>query len=232
MALIAHSSFLANAELRLTGEKMPSFKKDCYVKRGTRPAFFGIHGFSTVFHSRLLKQTKVVQRPEMYLNDHLVPIGFDHWIPTLANVLYDSAYISQPLAIWRRHDKAASAPIEPRNLGYQVARSMKALDSNNYFRRSKDIERLAHSLAEIMEKNDEPEIKERVRLAIIGCHELSEFLQKRASLYECKSLKGRISAFAMMLMANSYFGSTFSRLGAKPFFKDLAFAVGLIAPLE
>jgi len=102
LVLVGHTSLMATADLALTGQRLPDFSRDAYVKRASNFAFFCIVGFSMIFRKVLLTEIDSTQRPRVHRQNPKTPPGHDQWMGMLANAVGDIAYISEPLVIWRR----------------------------------------------------------------------------------------------------------------------------------
>lgn len=229
LVMVGHTSLMAAANLELTGQKLPDFKKDEYIKHGSNFGFFCIVGFSMAFKASLLKEADPNLRPRIYQQNPKIPPGHDQWIGMLANAVGDIAYISEPLAIWRRHDLSLTTP--PRanqNIADIAKKSIAALRPEPYILTATMASESASSLQNIAEISVNIKTKNRLLSASSKFHILSKKLMQRAEIYSSQNRFTKIKALFKMLRMNAYGGAKFNALDWKSFAKDAAFAFGII----
>ena len=228
LVMIGHTSYIANVNLELTGQKLPNFKDDAYIKKCSNFGFYCIVGFSMVFRSRLIHDIDRTQRPRMHQKNATYPSGHDQWIGMLANALGDIAYINEPLAIWRRHDLSLTTPPRGEGLADAVVKSIRALDSGPYILLANMAQESAISFEKIGEMSAVQEIRIRACTASKNFRRLSNNLKMRAQLYENHRRFTSIKILMHMLKINAYGGAIFHALGWRSFAKDVLVAFGII----
>lgn len=228
LVLIGHTSEMGTATLELTGQKLPDFKRDKYIKCGSNFGFFCIVGFSMVFKAALLHIADSNLRPRVFRQNPKTPPGHDQWIGMLANAVGDIAYISEPLAIWRRHDLSLTTPPINQSIVDVAQKSLLALNPEPYNLVSKMASESAESFRLISKYTKEKKMQKILLISANKFSKLSKNFLMRANLYQCNESVPRILALLKMLRVNAYGGAKFNSLGWKSFAKDFAFAIGLI----
>ena len=229
LVLIGHTSHVANFNLDLTGRKLPDFKKDEYIKRCSNFGFYDINGFSTVFRSTLVSEIDSMLRPKVYRQNSKHPPGHDQWIGMLANALGDIAYISEPLAIWRRHDLSLTPPPHGKeNFTDVVKRSISVLNPDAYIYWADLAKESVESFRKIGEISMKSEIQKRAFTASENFIKIARNLRFRAELYKNHGKIRKIKTLAQMLQLNAYGGAKFHALGWRSFAKDVLVVFGII----
>jgi len=235
LMLVAHTSLVANERLELIGSRLPYFREDAYVARASRHAIFTIHGFSIAFNAMLLKAIDPSFVPIIYSNEHRISTGHDDWVCMLANTLGDIAYISEPLAIWRRHGGSLTGPVfwksclpESQTFVNQAKVAYTAVFPEPYINLGKFAAAIAGSFHKIADVAQYEGLKKRLLDAENDNLALVNKFYYRAELYKCKIRSKKISAFIRMLQINSYFGRKYCSLGWRSFAKDLVFVSGFL----
>lgn len=231
LVLIGHTSLLSNGNLELTGQRLPDFKRDKYLKRASHFGFFCIVGFSMICRAELLRKVDSVLRPRVQSPsvrpgcDHWT--GHDQWVGMLANAVGDIAYIAEPLALWRRHEFSLTCPPQPQTRREEAKIAMAALSPSPYFLNARMALESARAFRHISSNCSHP-LNETLFEASIQFSKLADSFYSRGALYTAATISSRCSAFIAMLKKNAYFWPPFRALGWKAFIKDLVFAVGLI----
>ncbi|QJC55777.1 Putative glycosyltransferase EpsE [Polaromonas vacuolata] len=229
LVLIGHTSKMADGNLELTKQKIPNFKKDAYIKRGSNFGFYCIVGFSMVFRSNLITNIDTDLRPRLTSNSRKPP-GHDQWIGMLANAVGDIAYISEPLAIWRRHDLSLTNPPPAHQTFADAAKiSVSALNPDPYILLADMAKESAESFAKISLKSTSHKIQKRAFAASTNFAKLSRNFRLRAELYKISKKNKKIKILAQMLQLNAYGGQKFYALGWKSFAKDVLVVFGIIS---
>jgi len=127
--LTTHSAWLVNEDLTPTGRMFPRYRRDCIVDKIEFPLISLSYGFTTTFRAILLRQLDVSNRP---LEAGIFPMravkssqAHDELVFLLANSLGAKAYISEPLALYRRHHRAVTGRHSVRILGNYSLVTMK-----------------------------------------------------------------------------------------------------------
>jgi len=221
LVLIGHTSLLTQENLVPTGQRMPDYKCDIYTYRAKGFGIFGVHGFSMVFNSRLIKEFDLTLRPS-------VPDSHDIWISMLANSIGDIAYISEPLALWRRHDGSLSRPSKTQTIIDQATIAMTALIPAPYIEMGNMAKKISLSFQSLGENSTNNTMKERLMIGSTNYLKLADNYFQRADLYKCQGRISKLKVLANLFLMNGYGGLKFNSLGWKSFIKDVAFAFGII----
>lgn len=228
LVLVGHTALLTNQKLETTGQRLPDFKHDGYVKRQSNYGFFCIVGFAMAFHARLIREFDSALRPRIYRQQSWTPPGHDQWIGMLSNAVGDIAYISEPLAYWRRSEGSLTRPPEPQSIAQEASVSKRALYPKPYVLLGDMAKEAAESLEKLSAINDNPIDKASLMSASMLFRRLAENLHYRASLYSQTAVFDRMRSYAKLLFTNAYAGPGFCSLGWRAALKDAAFSFGLI----
>lgn len=107
VALVTHSADLVDANLNPLGQRLPNYRRaEVRGPLGNWPIQV-LTGFTLVFNRSLLNGIPTEARPRD-LNDPSRQLAHDQLIPFLANVFGQTAYLSETLALYRRHETAAT----------------------------------------------------------------------------------------------------------------------------
>jgi glycosyltransferase involved in cell wall biosynthesis len=235
LMLVAHTSLVANEKLEPTGLRLPNFRRDAHASRCQRDAAFCISGFSMVCSATLVNQLDPALRPAAFWEEGSKLAGHDYWIGVLADAVGDAFYISEPLAIWRRHGQSTT-PLgfitrhvrAEENIIGKVTASLAAVRSEPYRALGKVVAANAEAFEKLSKTTKNEKLKTRLAAAATANAALSRKLFRRAELYDCATGLQRLRAFARLLASNAYTGRKYCSLGLKSFVKDLAFALGAI----
>jgi glycosyltransferase involved in cell wall biosynthesis len=228
LVLIGHTSLMANGDLVLNGQRLPNYKKDKYIKCASQFGFFCIVGFSMVFRASLIKNFDANLRPTIYRQQEWTPPGHDQWIGMLANAVGDTAYISEPLAIWRRHATSLTSPPKPTTLIKEARIASSALIPDPYQLFGNMCTESAAAFRRIANGTLSQKDRRNLDAAALGFDRLAFNFFNRAALYGSNTFKGKFSVLIRLVKSNAYLGPRYSSLGFRSFIKDLAFTAGII----
>lgn len=228
LVLVGHTSLMATGDIELTGQRLPDFRRDAYVKRASNFGFFCIVGFSMIFRKVLISQVDSALRPRVYRQNPKTPPGHDQWIGMLANAVGDIAYIGEPLAIWRRHDLSLTTPPSKKRIGDETKSALQALNAEPYVLLANMAQESGESLRKISELCLSSKMKIRLMDASAKFNNLADNLFRRADLYRCFGRLQKLKVLIKMMWTNAYFGPKFNSLGWKSFVKDAIFVLGII----
>ncbi len=226
LMLVAHTSLVANHRLKILNYKVPYFPHDSYIRRSSQLSIVCIPGFALACRAAMIKE----------IDPRLRPItGHDDWITMLANVLGDSFHISEPLAIWRRHDQSTTSFARVTRLGEanksikeRIKQSLTAVDPGPYTELAKRANATADSFLKISRSVLDDTQRSRLSRAAADNLALAAIGFKRAELYEASTPAERMGKLLQLLKLNSYFGRKYCALGWKSFVKDTVFAIGCL----
>ncbi|WP_310564800.1 glycosyltransferase [Hydrogenophaga sp.] len=228
LMLIGHTSLVANDRLEPTGQRLPNFQRDSRDKRASNFGYFCIVGFSMIFRNKLINEIDATLRPRIHRENASVPPGHDQWIGLLANALGDMAFISEPLAIWRRHENSLTRPPGPMKWMGEVRIAKTALTPEPYILLGNMAKETAECLKNIADNVPISITKRRLHVASKSFSKLANNAFLRGNLYAQQSRMSKIWVFAKLLKTNAYTGPKISSLGWKSLLKDIAFTVGAI----
>jgi len=229
LILVGHDALIGDSRLNISGLKLLNFDNDRRIQHRKKYAFFLFHGFTITCKSRLIKEIFHAARPHVYWGGKTALIGHDDWICLLAGALGDIFQISEPLAIWRRHNKSLSPTPNRKTLFDSARTSISMVDADHYIllanlaSDSSDAFIVAAAGAQALD------FKINLSIASLQLKQLAANLNLRGRLYNCGSHFEKVKLFLIMLLRNAYLGPSFCSLGLKSLAKDVAFAAGLIA---
>ena len=217
LMLIAHRAAIADEELRPTGELLhvPAVRRLAIVPRLAR-GFWGYpYGFCMIFRSHLLRAAAAEGRP---IESH------DRWIAVMAGVLGETAYLPQPLALYRRHGENYSQLHPPHGPAYDLRR---AAEHGEFDHAARLVDRLWRYLEESAQCSQEGEA-DLLREASQVYRRMAGALALRADL--CRrgeSMLHRARKFAELLAHGGYARHRSGGLGWRAALKDAVRVVAL-----
>jgi len=231
LMLVAHTSLVADQNLRMNGKRLPSFSRDRRKGRKHNYPVFVVAGFSIVFRSLLVRSFDPQLRPR-FCNE-VKRIGHDYWISILANTLGTSCYLKQPLAIWRRHESAMTTSgqidaVTDTSVISKINKSRRSLSASQYFVESTNISILADSLASLYNNIENEEFGSRLVDSAADLVCLADSLTRRGKLYESSTHLERLKSFIRLLRAGAYGTSRYRSLSVNSLLKDVLFAFGFL----
>lgn len=228
LLLVGHTSLMANANLEQNGQRLPDFRRNAYIKRATNFGFFCVVGFSMTCRAWLVKEIDASLRPTIHRQNPAKPPGHDQWIGLLANVLGDMAYISEPLAIWRRHESSLTRPPGQESLVDKARIAKSARKPDPYVLLGNMATEAAESIKKIANNVNDTKVALRLSVGAASFGRLAANLHARGDLYSRQRRLDKILAFGKLLVKNAYMGPKMSSLGWKSLAKDAAFAFGAL----
>lgn len=224
LVMIGHSSLLADENLNRTGQRFPDYKRDTYVKNGAQFGFFSIYGFSMISRATILRDFDVTLRPR----GEWLHLSHDQWLGMLANAVGDIAYISEPLAIWRRHDLSLTRAPAPSSLIHDTKIAALNLSPVSYAFSARKAKECAESFQKIGEVTADIKLRKRIKLAAERFHRLAIIYIQREQIYASANGLERVVAFLKMNWRSAYFGHPYCSLGGRAFAKDAVFVLGIL----
>jgi hypothetical protein len=99
--LAVHSASVVRHDLRSTGRRFPRFRRSVVTDPGAVDPLLTAPGFATVFHRSLLDWGEWASRPpSRYWPGAMT---HDEWIALLGSAAGRTAFIAEPLALYRQH---------------------------------------------------------------------------------------------------------------------------------
>ena len=226
LVLVGHTSIVGDESLNTTNQRVPYFKRDKYIKRRHNQAFFCIVGFSAIVKSNLILDFD--HRLRIRLSEDGSTFGHDQWIGMLANAVGSIGYISEPLAIWRRHDLSTTGTPNVANLFVQVKVASRSFFPEEYYAKGRMAENASKSLEDIARVNTSSLFKEGLLDASKSFYKLAHNLKLRGQLYETSGGLPALRVLLKLISNIAYFDLPIQSLGWRSFLKDIAFTFGVI----
>lgn len=227
LMMIGHSSLVADAQLTVSKQRLPDFKRTIVEARTKNYGFFCIVGFSMVCNSSLIREINHDMRPFITDKNEWPLLGHDQWLGLLANAVGSIAKINEPLAIWRRHNNSLTRPPGLQSIISQAKIAKKAVSPQSYALTGKMAYEVSQTLRKISAVNFSI-YSHNLTDASIKFKKLSDNFRFRADLYEANRLRIKLPLLINLIKRNAYLGPVFYSLGWKSFIKDIAFTVGFL----
>ena len=227
LVVVCHSADLVNEDLTPTGQRTPNFQRDEIKGINEHSGFLCIAGFTITFKAELLAEIDSSLRPGDYFAPEQKWQSHDKWIAMLANALGEVAYISESLALYRRHAGAFTGSHKNPSAINRVRKSS-LVGSEFYKFQSDAAKECANSFRKICESMSNDEKKKNLLIAASKYDALSEICGLRARLYGLKNPFAKLRMMFVMSIKRGYWGSHFYALGTFSFFKDIAFGLGFL----
>ena len=185
VTLVTHSADLVDADLSPTGRRLPNYRRSRV--RGPLESWplQTLTGFTLVIKRDLIEGVPVEMRPRDF-NDPSRRLAHDQLAPFLANVFGRTVYLEETLALYRRHETAATG--EAGTGSYRTGlRADAALHvrttARDYLRQAEIVEEHATFLEAIASKvpTDKAALSRR---GAGHCRDYARALRARAAVYD------------------------------------------------
>lgn len=227
LVLVCHSADLVNEDLTPTGQRTPNFQRDEIKGINEHSGFLCIAGFTITFKAELLSEIDSSLRPGDYFAPEQKWQSHDKWIAMLANALGEVAYISESLALYRRHAAAFTGSHKNPSAINRVRKS--SLVGAGFYKFQADAAKdCADSFRRISESMLDDEKKKNLLISACKYDVLSEICGLRARLYALEKTFLKLQVIYSILMKKGYWGVRFYSLGTLSFFKDVVFGLGFL----
>jgi glycosyltransferase involved in cell wall biosynthesis len=227
LMLICHSADLVNEDLSSTGRRIPDYKFNQIKSKNSHYGFLCIPGFTTTFNAKLLSEINSNKRPRDYFSPDDKKQSHDKWIAMLANITGDIVYISESMALYRRHSSALSGSYNSQTATNRILKSISTGVKYYNFQVDAALDS-ARSLRDVSGFITDQAKKKNIIAGANKYDELALLCELRVCLYNSKKLPEKIKIFSIMLFKRMYFFDNFCSLGVLSFLKDLAFCFGFI----
>jgi glycosyltransferase involved in cell wall biosynthesis len=221
VVLAIHSSRIVNERLEPTGAMFPHVRTSRVAPALTGSRWQRVRGMSMVFSSRLLAIPWRV-RPGSHRTASMV--NHDEWIQMLARVVGPTAWIAEPLALYRQHGaNAIGAPAA--RLGERV-RELRRADGSYYRRRVRQARECIEIFDRLSRELDDPSLRERMAAGARSYRRFAELLDRRVALYEPRARRpARLRSLVSLIGADAYRSHDDDGLGRRAVVKDAAVAL-------
>lgn len=220
--LVVHDADLVDSELKPLGQRLYGFKDGAFDRLQLPGAFLSA-GFLQLFRGSLIRDFPISPRTESPHDvefDELTMTRFPHdsWIPLLANLSGSIVTLSDPLALYRRHDSTVTdvAALWSRRM---VGNAFKN-NADRYSSLAEWYRRSAEVLDQQVSLNPDPNLKEKLGEAADKFRAESEGLEVRADLYRSELVGKRARELVRLVEQGAY--SRRWTMSARSFVKDLA----------
>ena len=226
LVLICHSADLVDDHLNLTGRRLPDFPVNKIIERNGHHGFLCIAGFVISFKADLLSEIDSSLRPQDYFAAGDEYLSHDKWIPSLANALGEVAYISESLALYRRHSQAISGSYNYQTPSDRIKKAL-SVGVDFYKFQSSVAEDCSISYFKLSNLVTNDKKKNNLLIASNQYRSMSKIFKLREQLYDNKSIIKRILILYQLITTRGYFGNTFTSLGLPSLIKDIVVTFGL-----
>lgn len=229
--LIAHSAELVDERSIPTGIRYPDFRRLRVLDRRALPTWWIVEGFVSVFRATLMP----------YLADHegrligdwpTVPHGHDALVCRLARALGGVVVLPDRLALHRWHSSAVTTGVMPHEIaGIRASRTflsrfrqiLRRYNSAAYRRQSEEALHQALVYRQFAVTDDGERMRRRWRSAEREYRAFSEWIARRADLYETVGLGARFAHGCGLISRGGYFRfNGCSIIGMRSLTKELA----------
>lgn len=227
LVLVCHAADLVDENLTPTGRRIPDVLRDQVIEKNGHYGFLCIAGFTTTFKADLLLEIDSSLRPRDYFAPGDKWQSHDKWIAMLANTSGKVNYISDSLALYRRHSSALSGTYNHLSANDRILKSS-SVGADYYNFQSIVANDCAESYRKISSLVSDEEKKQNLLVGACKYDALSEICGIRAGLYGLKNPFSKLRMVFIMSIKRGYWGSSFYSLGTLSFLKDLAFSIGYL----
>ena len=229
--LIVHSAELIDERSTPTGVRYPDFRVPRVLDRRALPTWWIVEGFVSVFRAQLAA----------YLSDRegrltgdwpAVPRGHDALVCRLARALGKTVVLPERLALHRWHPSAVTTGFLPQELSgirdsrkflSRFKRVLRRNGSATYRQQSEEARHQALVYREFAVTDDSERIRRRWRRAAREYSAFSEWIARRAELYEAVGLGARLAHGCNLFYRGGYWRfNGWSVIGFRSLAKELA----------
>jgi glycosyltransferase involved in cell wall biosynthesis len=221
VVLAIHSSRIVDERLQDTGAMFPDVRTSHVTPALSGSRWQRVRGMSMVCSARLLAIPWRV-RPGSHRTEGMV--NHDEWIHMLSRVVGSTAWIAEPLALYRQHGaNAIGAPAA--RLGERV-RELRRAGGRYYRRRAEQARECVEILDRLSRELDDPFLRERMTAGARSYRRFAELLDRRVVLYDARVRRpARVRALASLVAADAYRSHDGDGLGRRALVKDAAVAL-------
>jgi glycosyltransferase involved in cell wall biosynthesis len=220
LLLVCHSAELVDEFLVPSGTRVPNIIRDKVTDKNENYGFICIAGFTTTFRADLLLDIDSSLRPNDYFQPSHKLQSHDKWIAMLANTFGKIAFISESLAMYRRHEEALSGSYGSISPLERIKKSSKI--GATYYKFQSEVAKSCADTYVLLSKINRSEIK--INDLLNGAkkyNRLSDICNFRMKLYSEKKIFIRIKILIKMIFAKAYWGDKFYSFGTLSFLKDI-----------
>jgi glycosyltransferase involved in cell wall biosynthesis len=221
VVLAVHSSRIVTEDLADTGMMFPLVPASSVTPPLSGNRWMRVRGMSMVCSARLLSIPWDV-RPHSHRIEGM--INHDEWIQLLAHVVGSTAWIAEPLALYRQHGaNAVGAPAA--RLGERL-RELRGAGWAYYDRRAVQARECIELFERLSQELADPALRERMALGARSYRRFAQLLDQRVRLYDPHArATERLRALASLGAARAYRTQDDDGLGRRAFLKDAAAAL-------
>lgn len=215
--LILQNSYICDEYLNRWREfpgKLPGKVYD----RFENPAYWVWPGFLQTVRMSLLSKLDIDTRP---LDPYTIheKVSHDRWVCMVANTLGDICVLSEPAALYRRHEEAFSGQCEQVSFA-QAFLNAKEVGQDRYTFMAE----LSEQYARYFFGSDDVGINEGAAMY----HRLASLFLMRALIYSEASFLEKTLSYIKLWFDGFYFGKVFFRAGGRAAIKDMLVLLGLL----
>ncbi len=214
--LAVHSGEMVDETLKPIGRLFPEIYRDAVTSPLAMPPGRNSSGFAMVFRPSLPLIFHSARPWSSF--DQTEPMIHDQWLMFLSHVFGKTAFIHEPLVLYRRHDSTATRPVSLK-VNEMIRYSLKST-GDTY---SKQAGWAAHR-ASYLEENIKLLPENQQFMAIQGAshyREIQTILQQRSNLYQTDAtLWTRFSSLLNLVARGEYSQRSKAELGFRAFLKD------------
>jgi glycosyltransferase involved in cell wall biosynthesis len=222
LMLICHSADLVNEQLFPTRKKIPNYSKNRIVGRNGNFGFICIPGFTISFKSEILSEINSDLRTRDYFEPTHSIQSHDKWIPMLANSLGSIAYISDSLALYRRHSNTLTGSHQNNAVKDLLNKSL--ITGYKYYKFQSEVARDCFNCYVAISRQVSDVIKRKYLIdSSFKYSKLSKIFRFRSEIYGGGNFIIRLLNFLKMVFYGGYLGHPFYSHGLFSLFKDIFF---------
>jgi len=219
LVMVLQNSELCDGNLNPRGRLFPNKMRGGVYGANSQYGFWVWPGFLQTVKSEFFKKINSGEVPLNYFPGHPRQ-SHDKWTCMISNALGGICVLSQPAALYRRHEGALTGRYAGKSIGERVNAS-RNVDSAHY----RFLVTVARSSASYLTTAAEEASDEYWRNSFIDAAQNFENLAiiqaEWAALYESADIFNRIGHFIKIGRMGGYIGPSFSTMGIKSALKDL-----------
>lgn len=217
--MVLQNAWLCDGVLSSRGRKFPDILIAGVHDRASQYGFWVWLGFLQTVHRDIIDLWDGGSLPRNYFPKHS-EISHDKWTCLIANALGGIVVLSDPVALYRRHEAALTGNYSRQSVGERVAKA-RGVSGEHYDFVAEVAEECADYVHRLAERADKAPWASMFRDNSIEFQLLAEIQHLRARLYAAPSVGERLSLALKIARKGGYVGPTFHAMGLRSAAKDL-----------
>ena len=216
--LVLQNALITDAQLNCDGRLFPNTVNAGSYDSFSQHGFWVWVGFLQTVHSSIFEDFDCESRP-LNSSPQGSVMAHDKWVCMIANVIGGIEVLSEPVAMYRRHENAVTGRYDETPLAKLAASSL--LIGGDYYSYASEV---ASQIAEYFDYSVNAS-SSMSSLASKMYGKLALFYRHRSEVYLGSNKFARLKSFLYLLLHGAYLGRKFDAFGCRSLLKDVYVAL-------